>query len=237
MREMAAILACGPEAVVSHRSAAGLWKLLPSPGGSAPVDITEPGARRRVKGIRARRGPALEPDEIAEVHGIPVTAPARTLLDLAGIVRDRELEQALAQADRSGLSDRATLGSLLQRRPGHRGVRRIRDLLDAPTGPALTRSEAEERFLALVKKARLPTPDTNVVVGTYEVDFLWRPQRLVIEVDGYAFHSSRSRFESDRERDADLAARGLQVIRVTWDQVVNAREATLARVAQALAAR
>jgi very-short-patch-repair endonuclease len=107
-------------------------------------------------------------------------------------------------------------------------------MLACEAGPAFTRSEAEQRFLTLIRKAQLPLPEANVRVGNYEVDFLWRRQALVVEVDGYAFHSSRRRFENDRRRDALLTAGGLNVLRVTWRQVVHEPEAISARVAQAL---
>jgi very-short-patch-repair endonuclease len=234
-REMAAVLACGPGAVLSHRSAAALRKLLPRPEDSDPVDVMVPGRDRgRRPGIHARRVALLDPEDVEEAHGIPVTSAARTLLDLGSVAGTRELEQALARAERWELTTRADLGSLVDRRPRHRGGPRIRTLLGNPAGPALTRSEAEERFLALIAKAGLRMPETNVVVARYEVDFLWRKNRLVVEVDGYAFHSSKKRFEGDRRRDADLAARGLRVIRVTWRQIVEEPEAMLVRLAQAL---
>ena len=101
--------------------------------------------------------------------------------------------------------------------------------------PSLTRSEAEAKLLALVRSAGLPRPETNVVSSQYEVDFLWRSERVVVEVDGYAFHSSRRAFEADRRRDAELAARGYTVIRVTWRQLVGEPHAVVARIAAALA--
>lgn len=229
--ERAAILACGPGALVSHRSAAGLWKLLPASDG-APVDLLVRGAECRRKGIRSRRVKDLSPEEVSEVDGIPVTSPPRTVLDLAGVAEPREVEQALAKAEREKLTTYAAVRSLLDRRPNRPGVRTLRRLLDAASEPALTRSEAEERFLALIRKARLPVPETNVAVGRYEVDFLWRRHRLAVEVDGYAFHSSKGKFEGDRRRDADLAAQGLRVVRVTWRQIVHEPEATLVRLAR-----
>lgn len=103
------------------------------------------------------------------------------------------------------------------------------------TGPAFTRSEAEERFLAVVRKAHLPAPETNARVGGSEVDFLWRRERFVVEVDGFAFHASKRQFEIDRARDANLTSLGFTVMRVTWGQIVNEPEALIARLAQSLA--
>jgi very-short-patch-repair endonuclease len=110
----------------------------------------------------------------------------------------------------------------------------LRALLDRNEGPAFTRSEAEERLLALVRAARLPHPELNVRVSGHEVDFLWRDARLVVEVDGFANHRTRAAFEHDRLRDAQLQGAGLTVMRVTWRQIVAEPEALLARLALAL---
>lgn len=127
--------------------------------------------------------------------------------------------------------------ALLARYPRRPGVAKLQVLLDTAGKPALTRSQAEERFLELVRRAQLSVPEVNVAIHGYEIDFLWREERLAVELDGYAFHGDRAAFEADRGRDADLAARGIQVLRVTWRQVTAESEATLARVAQALARR
>lgn len=234
-REMAAVLACGPGAVVSHRSAAALWQLLPRGGESAPVEVTIPRRDRgRRPGIRAHRVPALEAADVAVVEGVPVTTPGRTLLDLAFAASSRDLEHAVARAERKQLTSRRELAELIERHPKRRGVRALRALLQDGTEPAMTRSEAEAILLSLTRKARLPRPKVNVTVGRHEVDFLWRRERLVVEVDGFAFHSSQIQFENDRRRDAELAAQGYQVIRVTWRQLVNEREVVLALLVRTL---
>ena len=235
-REMAAVLACGPEALISHRTAAALWELLPPPPDTAPVYVTvRSHHRRRRAAVRVRCAPWLESDEITEIRGIPATTPARTVLDLAEVVSLGVLDRAVATADRRGLADRAEFATLSARHPRRRGSRALRELLERGGGSALTRSEAEERLLSLIRKARLPEPETNVRLGGHEVDFYWPVERLVVEVDGFAYHSSRSSFEGDRRRDGELAARGHRVIRLTWRQIVRESEATLARLAQALA--
>jgi len=117
---------------------------------------------------------------------------------------------------------------------GRRGVTRLRRLIEGADHPMLTRSEAEERFLALVRAGELPPPEVNVLVDGYEVDFLWRDKGLVVEVDGFQFHSSRRAFERDRRRDADLQTAGFSVLRLTWRQVVDEPYATIARTARAL---
>jgi very-short-patch-repair endonuclease len=176
-------------------------------------------------------------DEVTTLRRIPITTPARTLLDLAAQLSTRELEQAVAQAERRNLLTRDKALALLARYPRRPGAAKLRELLGGPGRPAFTRSEAEERFLALVRRAQLPEPEVNVALHAYEIDFLWRQHALAVEIDGFVFHGDRDAFEADRRRDADLAARGIQVMRVTWRQIVEESEATLARLAQALAGR
>jgi very-short-patch-repair endonuclease len=219
--------------VVSHRSAAGLWRLLPAAKGDVEVTVAGRDCRSR-PGIRVHRVSALDPRDIRKLGGTPITSPARTILDLAAVVRPRELEQTLAEAYARRLARRSELVSLLARRLSRPGTRALRALLDDGT-PALTRSQAEERLLALIRAAELPAPETNIRIRRHEVDFLWREQRLVVEVDGFAFHSSRSAFERDRRRDAELGTLGFRVMRVTWRQIVNGPEALIARLAKALA--
>jgi very-short-patch-repair endonuclease len=236
LKEMAAVLACGEGAVVSHRSAAALWELLPHPGPSASVDILVPMPDRgRRPGIRAHHTSRLQESEVTTWNRIPVTTPARTVLDLAGELRMQELERVVAKTERESLAAPGELSSLVARHPRRPGVGILRALLSGDASPTLTRSHAEERFLALVKKAQLAMPEVNVGVGGYEVDFLWRPQRLVVEVDGFAFHSSRRAFKRDRRRDSILSLKGLRVLRITWSQIVEEPEAVAALLAHNLA--
>lgn len=239
-REMAAVLACGAGAVLSHSTAAALWELLPqSPTrATAPVTLSATrDVRPRFHGVRYHRVSSLCADETTYLECLPLTTPARTLLDLAGSLGTRELEQVLARADRQGLLDRGQLERLLARYPRRRGRSRLRTLLGAPVDLTFTRSEAEERFLSLVRKAGLHPPEMNVVVRGIEVDALWRQERLVVEIDGFAFHSSPEAFERDRQRDGTLAAAGLRVMRVTWRQLTREPEALLVRLSQALVTR
>jgi very-short-patch-repair endonuclease len=237
-REFAAILACGPGTVLSHCSAAYLWQLLPYPAKPGPVDVTVRGRERaRRARIRIHCVAALDRRDVRTLGRIPITTPARTLLDLATVVHPHTLERALAEAQVRRLVPRRDLIDQLGRNRSRRGTRVLRDLLDLEDGPALTRSEAERRLLKLVRAAHLPLPETNASLGRHEVDFLWRERRLVVEVDGFRFHSSRVAFERDRERDARLAATGHTVLRVTWRQLVQAPEAVVARIAAALAVR
>ena len=231
-RNLAAVLACGRGAVLSHLSAAGLWRLLP--GREGDVDVTVPGRNPgRRRGIRVHRVNGLDRRDVRKLGGIPITSPARTIFDVAAVVRRRELEQALAEAYARRLARRSDFVSLLARRSSLPGTRALRALLDDGT-PALTRSQAEERLLALIRRAELPAPEINVRIGRDEVDFMWRDQRLIVEVDGFRFHSSRSAFEHDRRRDAELSSQGFRVIRITWRQIVDRPEALIARLAKAL---
>jgi very-short-patch-repair endonuclease len=221
--------------VLSRYSAAGLWLPARVRGGE-PVDVAVFRGRAAPRpGINVRTMHSLRRDEITVHDGIPITTPARTLYDLADAAGERELERMVVKAFAQRLVDRSGLLALLDRHAGRPGATRLRAIIEAGSGHAPTRSEAEERFLALIRKARLHAPDVNARVAGYEVDLLWRAERLVVEVDGRAFHTSGRRFESDRRRDADLLAAGVRVMRVTWQQIVSEPEAVLIRLAMALA--
>lgn len=235
-REMAAVLACGPAATVGHRSAAGLWQILSAPTApptTGPVDIILRVGCRRRPGIRIHRIRTVRTDELTKLDGIPVTTPTRTLYDLAASAGRRELERAFAEALARRLTSPGRLRALLDRHGRRPGAKSFRELLEAGQ-PVLTRSEAEERFLGLCRKGQIPTPEGNIDVMGHNVDFFWRAEGLVAEVDGLAFHSSPASFEADRRRDGRLVAAGLRVVRVTWRQLVNEPEAVLVRLAQAL---
>jgi very-short-patch-repair endonuclease len=229
-RECAAVLACGEGAVLSHFTAAWLWGVLPSAANG--VDVTVPGDRRDHSDIRIHRTGRLERADVARRHGLPLTAPPRTLVDLGGVLSAEQLERCVAEAFVLRRVTRRQMDGVAERSDGRTGIGTLRALL--ADGPALTRSEAEARLLALVRAARLPPPAGNVRIGPHEVDFLWREERFVVEVDGYAYHSTRRAFERDRRRDAELHANGFDVVRVTWRQIVDEPEALVARLAQRL---
>ena len=208
--DLAAVLACGHGAVLSHRSAAALWCIRPSAG--AGVDVTVSGRSGRAKrpGIRLHRA-RLASQDIRIRDGIPVTSPARTLVDLADVVSRRAVERAFDEAeylrlDCTGLTPIA----------GRPGLGRLRDILaHHEAGSTRTRSELEERFLELCAGRGLPAPEVNARLNGHEVDFLWRGAGLVVELDGRAAHDTRRAFERDRMRDAELAVAGQRVVRVT----------------------
>jgi very-short-patch-repair endonuclease len=228
--EMAATLACGDNAVLSHHSAAALWGIRPRQPGA--IHVTVPGERPRARnGIRTHRARKLDR---TTRHRIPTTTPARTLLDLAPLLLQAQFDRSLEEAQVQRLVTPHALEVAIV--GGHRGAGRLQRALQRLTEPALTRSEAEARLLALIREAELPQPRTNTRVLGYEVDLLWPSQRLIVEVDGYAFHSSRQAFERDRLRDARLHAAGYTVIRITWRQLVDAPNAVVALLAGALSA-
>jgi very-short-patch-repair endonuclease len=220
---------------VSHHTAAALWQLAPGPLATEPVEVLVAGlARGRLAGVRAHRMGRLDADETTLLERIPITTPARTLLDLGAATAPREFERVVAHAEREGLASQEALASLAARHPRHRGAPALRRILAVQGGPQLTRSEAESRLLELFRRGRLPAPSANARVAGYEVDFLWRAERVVVEVDGFAFHSSVRAFERDRRRDATLAAAGFRVIRVTWRQIVDEPESILVAMARTL---
>jgi very-short-patch-repair endonuclease len=204
-RWMAAVLACGESAVLSHRSAAQLWGMIrarrPSSAGAYgdqdPIDVTVPGdgGRAARAGIRIHRSLTLSPADLTRRGGIPVTKPARTLEDLRRILPAKEFARALREAEYLSLP------------------------IGAAFKPDRSRTDLEALLLALVRRHRLPQPEVNVRVDRHVVDFLWRAHRLVVEVDGWQSHRTRSAFEEDRARDARLKILGYEVLRFTWRQV------------------
>ena len=221
--QMAAVLATG--GVLSHHTAAAIWGLRPH-ADEIHVTVTGPAPRPR-PGLRIHRSLSLD----AAVHdGLPLTTARRTIHDLAAHLPQHELDRAVEQVQVLRLATRDEIAAALPRR----GRRALTAALDGE--PALTRSEAERRLLALIAAARLPRPEANVRIHGYEVDLLWRREKLIVEVDGYAFHSTRRAFERDRARDAALQAAGYRVVRFTWRQITDEPHAVIAQLAVILAA-
>jgi very-short-patch-repair endonuclease len=218
---MAAVLAGGPEAVLSHQSAGRLWRLIPADRGA--VHITRPGGfRTRRPGIEGHEG-RLADDEISRADGIAVTSPFRTVFDLSSLLSKRQLERAINEAEVRGFVDRVSLPELLERHPGHRGAVNLQALLDANDPGGVTRNDFEEAFVALIDAHDLPRPRLNADLQLrgrfYEVDCCWPSQRVVVELDGRAAHGTRRAFETDRERDRILLAEGWRPMHVTWRQL------------------
>jgi very-short-patch-repair endonuclease len=210
-RWLAAVLACGEEAALSHTSAAGLWGFL-SPRGSAEVTCTRGRSGRR--GIRLHRA-TLEAGERTTRDRIPVTTVARTLFDLAEVVEEHRLEKAFEEADRLNLLQMRVLERVCDRNPGRRALRPIRRLLTEARAPTATRSPLEDRFVAFCRKHHLPAPVLNTSVLGLEIDALWPTRRVVVELDGFSYHRHHAAFQRDRARDATLQVAGYRAIRLT----------------------
>lgn len=233
-RERAAVLACGAESWLGYGTAAAVWELTAVPPTRPVAVISRRDLRLTDSGIRVYRASALHDDEVTESEGLPITTPARTLLDLASVAKADEVERALHRAI-PRLVEPDAIEALLRRYPRRQGRRLLRMLLDSGAVPAVTRSEAERALLRLLRSGDLPLPKTNVILLGYEVDCLWRAEKLVVEVDGRAFHSDARSFEGDRDRDAALVAAGYRVMRVTWKQIQQKPRPLIARIAAALA--
>jgi len=208
----AAVLA-SPGAVLSHRSAAAQWDILPPPPG--PVHMIAPHTNRPTAAV-AMHESRLHPADHVRRHGLPLTTVARTLLDLADVLTPHRLERACHRAEHLRLLDARETEEVLGRSAGRR-TRVLRAALQslAAAEPDVTRSELEERLLALVARARLPRPSVNRIVEGLEVDFLWPERRLVVETDGMAAHATPAAVQRDRERDRTLLLAGYRVVRFT----------------------
>jgi very-short-patch-repair endonuclease len=235
---MAAVLAVGDGAVLSHRDAAALHGLRP-PGDHARWEVTTTGRASSTKTIRVFRTVVLEGEDVEALDGIPVTSVARTLVDLAGTVSRRQLAKALGEAERQRVFDltaieRAMAATARRRGRGHAKLRAALAEL-AAVGAPVTRSELEERFVQLLDAHGLPRPQTNYGIGGMEVDAAWPAQWLVVELDGWGAHATRRAFQEDRERGNTLELAGWTVLRFTWADVTSWPEQTAATVRGALA--
>ena len=214
-----------------------MWGIRPSFDGLIHITVIGSDAGRDRDGIRAHRVGSLEPRDIRRHQGIPITSPARALLDIAPDLSDRELELAIDQALVRRLVSHAAVAAVVKAYPNRRGVARLRSLADPGRPTTETRSDGEEALLAAIRRANLPAPDVNARVGRYVADFLWREQKVIVELDGYDYHRGRAAFERDHERDAEHQRMGFLVIRVTGRQLARETEAILVRIAMALARR
>ena len=233
---LAAVLAVGPGAVLSHRHAAALHGF--GPLSAARIDVSTTADRRGQGSIRVHGRTVLTAEDLATVRGIPVTSVARSLVDLAARLPQHRLEKLVSESERQGSFDLRSVERAMRRTrgrhgPGHAAIKRAIATV-AQHGPTLTRSELEDRFLALLDAHGLPRPRFNAPVGPYEVDALWTTDRLAVELDGYAHHGSRKAFQDDRTKANDLVAAGYQVVRFTYDDVTIRAAETAARIAAQL---
>jgi hypothetical protein len=237
-RWMAAVLACGPYAFLSHQDAAALWAIRRSTAPRIHV-TTLTGARGRGKqrGLVVHQPRSLHAEDRAFVDGIPVTSIPRTLLDLSEVVTADALDRAIEKAERLKLFDLTAIDALLDRTSGRKGKRRLeRALVEYRPGPGWTRSEFERRVLAALADAGLPAPAVNNWVAGHEVDLVWFEQKLAIELDGGDNHETTAARRRDPDRDADLQLARFAVLRITDRRFAHEPEAVIARVRQFLAA-
>jgi very-short-patch-repair endonuclease len=214
---MAAVLACGEAAVLSHSSAAALWRIGHERCSEIELSLPSP-SHKKIPGLRIHRRPSLQPCNVTTRHGIPVTAPVQSLIDLALRLDRRGIERAINEADKYDLVHPPELRRALELRSGEPGVARLRQILDRRTF-RLTKEELERRFLLLARKAGLPVPLTGQWVNGFEVDFHWPDLGLVVETDGLRYHRTPAEQARDRLRDQVHTAAGLTQLRFTHEQV------------------
>lgn|SRR5215203_151502 len=231
-RCFAAVFACGPGAVLSHHSAAWLHGL--ARWSPEPFHVTGPVARLPRLPVRIHRARRLEVADRVVVEGVPVTAVARMLLDLAAAVRFEQLERLVERSEERGLFDLRQVEELLARTIGHHGHGRLRRAIAIYKPSSFTRSGLEKRFLELVVAAGLSQPHTNFVEHGFELDCYWPEFRFAVELDLFETHGTREAFERDRKRQEDLLLAGIQMIRVTGPRLEREPQEVVARVAKLL---
>jgi Protein of unknown function (DUF559) len=221
---MAAVLACGDDALLSHWAAAdhqGLWQT-----DRSRIDVTVPGRPRRDRpGLAVHCPRTLTPEDATVVDAIACTSWARTALDLAALARPRTVERILARAESLRVYDQRAIDALLERNPTHHGSATLRSVIAALTEPALTKNDFEEALFLICDDADITRPLVNQWIQlddggpALEADFMWPREKLIAEADGYATHGTRTGFESDRDKDVRLALAGWLVVRFTWRQI------------------
>jgi hypothetical protein len=240
-RYMAAVLACAPDAVLSYRCAAALYEIRGT--AQAKIDVTVRGrSHRKHAGVDVHRSTTLTATDVTLTNGIPCTTVARTLLDLAQVIKGRPLERALDQAEILDLLDLAALDDQIERNKARPAAKRLQAVLAQHyAGSTPTWSDLEEAFLAACRQAKLPPPEVNALIdpGDHDptairVDFVWRDQRVIVETDGHETHRTRRAFEEDRLRDQRLIVAGWTVIRVTWRQLTQRPDEVMRRLARLL---
>lgn len=237
-RWIGAVMASGRGAVLSHLDAAALWRIYD--GGGAQIHVTTASrSSRKVPGIQVHRARRLDPDDVTVRNGIPVTTVARTLVDLTDLLGSDRILRAVREAEFLRLLDLEALDAAVQRARGRRRLGALHMAMAAHTPGQIVRDELEHRFLELVRAAGLPFPETNVRIRVrgrlYEIDCLWREQRVAVELDGRAAHARTMAFENDRARDAALNAFGLRPLRFTWRRVTRESAEVIAELEDTLA--
>ena len=224
-RAVGALLACGEGAVLSHSTAATAWGIFRR--WEMPFEVSAPRIRRR-RGIIVHRT-SLARRDIRTQIGLRVTSAARTLFDVAPRFGENGLRRAVADQRRAHHLHLHQLSELLERFPRAPGARRLRPLLDVPRGGP-TRSGLEDKFVAFCARFGLPEPETNVWIAGREVDAWFPRERLIVEIDGYEFHSDRWSYEGDRDNDATALALGIATVRVTEARIDETPEREASRL-------
>jgi hypothetical protein len=238
-RWMAAVLACGPGAALSHHSAASLQGLRSS--SRSRIDVTIPRrSPRKHAGIAVHRSTTLAPRDVTIVEGIPCTTVARTLFDLAEVLTQRQLERAFDQAEAQEVFDRRAIEDQLRRNPTRRGARRVRRLLNEHyIGSTPTDSEIEERMIPLLRAAGVPMPQVQAWIDPddgdllIKRDFVWRDLKVDVETDG-GRHRTRQQHELDTRNDQRLTSAGWRVLRITWRQLLNEPDRVMVTIVELL---
>jgi hypothetical protein len=226
----AAVLAGGPDAVASHASAAFLWGFVAR--WQPPPEITLTAGDRRPRGILTHRCPSLKRRDIRRQLRVPVTSPARTILDIAPRLTAKQRTRLVNDARRDGYLHPDSFTDILARNPYHPGTKLLTPFADTSTNP--TRSPFEDEFLAFVQRYGLPTPQINVIVNGREVDAYFPDAKLIVEADGWDFHKDREAFEDDRERDAENLRHGLKTLRITKQRMTQTPDREAARLNEIL---
>ena len=237
-RWMAAVMACGSGAVLSNLDASALWRIYDGEGARVHVTTTTK-AGLRLDGVQVHRARRLHPDDVTVHDGIPVTTVARTLVDLTDVLASDRILRAIREAEFLHLLDLDSLDAAVERAHGRKRLSALKQALRHYTPGQIVREELEHRFLELVRAAGLPPPETNVKIKArgrrYEIDCLWREQRVAVELDGRAAHARTAAFEPDRRKDAALNAIGLRPLRFTWLRVTTEPRDVIAELDATLA--
>jgi very-short-patch-repair endonuclease len=228
--ETAALLACGDGAILSHWTALAMWSLLPvAPADTVHVTLIA-GRSRTQPGITVHRTSRLHRQDIRTHDDLPLTSPARTLLDLAPALTNRQLERALDEALATNATRRGQVAETVARMPGRAGASRLKALLDPRRPRTRTWNDGEERLLILLREADVPEAEANYRWNEFTFDLYWPAFRVAVELDGYPYHSTRSALARDRRKEAACDAAGIDLIRVGYEQIEAKPVAVVARI-------
>ena len=234
--ELAALLACGERTFLSHRSAAFVWGLLKTRPAEVEVSVVGRCCKSRV-GLRVHRLQSIDRSERRRHDGLWIGSPARTILEVAATASVDEVAEVVNEGHGLRLFTPRELEAVVRRNRGRRGVARLAEVLGDEDATTITRSRAERAFRKLIRDACLPPPQVNQPLGRYVPDFMWREQRLIVELDSYTFHGGPVGFQNDREKDLVYRDAGFDVLRPTRDHVVHQPARVLVMVVRALARR